>query len=780
VALGAGPAQAAFPGRNGLLAVQGVSGHGVVFVQPSGAAVHTICSQTLLCGNAQQARWSPDGRYITFVDAATSKVEVVATDGTCMWCLLGRPLTPLRGTRPAFAPDGQSVTFAGGRAGTPAGLWRVGLTTGLRTRIVSGPVSGAAWSSTGELAVVRRAGVWILPPGRRRILRRLATGSAPSWSPDGSKLAISRGGWVSVVELKSGHVRRLAPGAVPAWSPDGHQIAYIGPGDVLRVMAAGGGGSRSLGVQARSVDWQPVPPHGVRTCTPPRGSTVLASNAESIISSRRVLRRDYYAMGWFGCLRGIGTERLLQLSNDAGGESSTYVTAAFVAGRFALLSTEEGDKYGGCFRGIDLSDLAKGASTGLFSQDCADNFRFPTIGSLALDSSGFAAWRGTHQVPLFHPLNGIDCPSISFCVAVDGNGNVVTSTNPTGGRSAWSFANVDGTTQLSSVSCPALNLCVAATNFGGNVLTSTDPAGGPSSWTRAHVDDLELAIFLGDQVSCPSVSLCVMADDNGNVVTSTDPTGGGSAWTVAHVNSNNPPAFTAISCPSTSLCVALDDSGSIVTSSNPTGGASAWSGSHVGASGMIPPVGGVSCPSVSLCIAVDGAGDALTSTNPTGGASAWSVAKLAGTQPVAVSCPSSSLCVAVDVAGNVVTSTDPTGGASSWQIANVDGTNRLTAVSCPSVTRCVATDAKGNVLTSDDPLGGAPAWTSAAVDVPDCAVEGTPCIVEQLFARDDHGTRVIDSTAPGAGKSIGNVTLQGNSTVLSWTHDGLPREAPLG
>src|SRR2546421_4830981 len=50
------------------------------------------------------------------------------------------------------------------------------------------------------------------------------------------------------------------------------------------------------------------------------------------------------------------------------------------------------------------------------------------------------------------PLH-ISCASAHLCVAVDGAGDVVTSTNPAAGHSAWTVANVDGTHPLRRVSC---------------------------------------------------------------------------------------------------------------------------------------------------------------------------------------------------------------------------------------------------------------------------------------------------------------------------------------
>ena len=51
-----------------------------------------------------------------------------------------------------------------------------------------------------------------------------------------------------------------------------------------------------------------------------------------------------------------------------------------------------------------------------------------------------------HQPPFGSPtqLDGVSCPSSGLCVAVDGAGDVVTSTNPTGGASAWTVTDVEG------------------------------------------------------------------------------------------------------------------------------------------------------------------------------------------------------------------------------------------------------------------------------------------------------------------------------------------------
>jgi hypothetical protein len=174
----------------------------------------------------------------------------------------------------------------------------------------------------------------------------------------------------------------------------------------------------------------------------------------------------------------------------------------------------------------------------------------------------------------------------------------------------------------------------------------------------------------------------------------------------------------------------------------------------------------------------------FTSTDPTGGASAWTKSAI----PVignlaAVSCPSVSLCIAADGDGNILISTDPTAGASTWtktSVAQPTPTgNAITTVSCPSVSLCIGAGADGAIFTSADPTGGANTWTSAPVDIPGCAPQSRPCQSEQLYVSDDQGIRVLDHAPPGVATSIGNVALDGDSLLLSWTHDGAPRQLEL-
>jgi hypothetical protein len=60
-----------------------------------------------------------------------------------------------------------------------------------------------------------------------------------------------------------------------------------------------------------------------------------------------------------------------------------------------------------------------------------------------------------------------------------------------------------------------VHLGVAIVDSNGDVATSTDPLGGSTSWTVTSVD----AAGGVNDVSCPTVSLCVAVDGSGDVVT---------------------------------------------------------------------------------------------------------------------------------------------------------------------------------------------------------------------------------------------------------------------
>jgi uncharacterized membrane protein len=331
-------------------------------------------------------------------------------------------------------------------------------------------------------------------------------------------------------------------------------------------------------------------------------------------------------------------------------------------------------------------------------------------------------------------LLGVSCPTTDLCVASGTNNVIATSTDPTGGSAAWDFRYVgDGPwpntdewatqgisgKQIQGISCPSPRLCVAVMNQ-GNIYTSTDPTGPASAWNSIQIDDQGRNTHLFG-VSCPTVSLCVAVSgkraDQGKIFSSTNPTGGLAAWRSTELA--EPFEFRGVSCPTASFCVAVDDEGRIVTSTEPTGDGSAWR--VVGAPGGPGSLQAISCVLTTLCVTGNEGGNLLASTNPTGALSSWDEFSGGGSvQITGVSCPSVAECLAVDNNGSVLRSTDPTGGRSAWSYENVipytpppqgaylEG-NGLFAVSCPSSKLCVAAGTQGQIIAKSDPFADPPA-----------------------------------------------------------------------
>jgi hypothetical protein len=222
---------------------------------------------------------------------------------------------------------------------------------------------------------------------------------------------------------------------------------------------------------------------------------------------------------------------------------------------------------------------------------------------------GSPAWQRAH-VDSASGLTAVSCPSLSLCVATDkSGGNLFVSANPTGGTRAWVAAHVEPADNgmvhtavlLPSVSCPSVSLCVAV-DFDENVVASTNPTGGARAWTRTRIHRGTVGGLLG--VSCPSVSLCVTIDGDANVFRSTNPTGGAGAWIGAQIS---PFVSGSLTCPTTSLCVFGDlFGGDLLTQTNPGAGLGTLSRAHVDGTN---PATALSCPSTSLCVAGDSSGN---------------------------------------------------------------------------------------------------------------------------------------------------------------------------
>lgn len=115
-----------------------------------------------------------------------------------------------------------------------------------------------------------------------------------------------------------------------------------------------------------------------------------------------------------------------------------------------------------------------------------------------------------------------------LCAAGNLTGNVLTSTAPAVATS-WRESNAAGSVQITGVSCPTVGRCVAVDN-NGDVLASTDPTGRAGSWsfenlvpfrnTEAEGQPPRNALFA---VSCASTALCALVGSDGRIFTASDP-----------------------------------------------------------------------------------------------------------------------------------------------------------------------------------------------------------------------------------------------------------------
>lgn len=322
---------------------------------------------------------------------------------------------------------------------------------------------------------------------------------------------------------------------------------------------------------------------------------------------------------------------------------------------------------------------------------------------------------------------GASCPTTSFCVVVGGQNTIATSTNPTDPLANWNTAYVGAgalptepnTTfpgrQIRGVACTSPSLCIAV-SFEGLIYTSTDPTGGASAWSVTDLDGNGSSTHLYG-ISCPSPSFCAAAAGKGRIVTSTDPTAGKDAWGVVELGESL--ELRGISCPSPALCVAVGNEGAIVSSTDPLGGAPAWKQIQLPGTPGDRNLYGVSCPTTELCVSGNTIGNLIVSTVPTGGTGNWSTVNGGGSvQLTAADCISTLQCVVVDNNSDVLSSTDPTGGVAAWSFANLipypsdpgnSNANAIFGLSCPTKGLCVAAGTKGKIYTITEPLSENPA-----------------------------------------------------------------------
>jgi len=271
----------------------------------------------------------------------------------------------------------------------------------------------------------------------------------------------------------------------------------------------------------------------------------------------------HYTLDFFNSIWCASTS--LCVAADEGGNVITSTNPA--AGRSATWSREHVD-------GSPLLGITCASTSFCIAVDKAGD----VLSSTNPGAGSKAAWTAGAAEPGQGPNYGASesCPSAALCVLANSSGDLVSSTHPADGyQAAWMTRNVDGNPfagtgyPLSGVSCSSASLCVA-TDLGGNVITSSDPGDGDSArWSvknvLGHFARGYYHSFSG--ISCPATSLCVGVGDFGQIneiASSTNPAAGvGARWRVRHIRDRNG-ELGFVSCPSPTLCFVADATGSIL------------------------------------------------------------------------------------------------------------------------------------------------------------------------------------------------------------------------
>jgi hypothetical protein len=270
-------------------------------------------------------------------------------------------------------------------------------------------------------------------------------------------------------------------------------------------------------------------------------------------------------------------------------------------------------------------------------------------------------------------LEAVDCPSSSFCVAVDDNGNAIFYRDGTWGKPTVAASG----DSLSSLSCASESFCVAAGPGAGGSLIYR---GG--TWSAVPV-----VIGGGGngspEVSCPTASFCAALGQDGASVETFD----GASWSGPvdiGVNLAAGYSLQAISCVSSRFCVVVDAAGTAYLFNG-----TSWTvTSRVD---TLSAFASVSCVSPSFCVAVDQLGHEQIYNGVS-----WSKPdRIDLSGPLeAVSCATSALCAATDANTGEVFVYDGRG----WSGVVADHLALLVSVSCPTSAFCLAVDDLGGAL----------------------------------------------------------------------------------
>jgi TolB protein len=263
-------AHAAYPGKNGRLAIEGDTRPGIWTVKPNGNDLTRITSKK---GLPFSPSWSPNGKWIAF--AQSNSLTKMRADGSHKVKLVKGVVSDID-TKISWSPDGRRLVFS-----KKNDLWTVKRNGKGAKRITNGPdiESAPSWDPRGgRIAFEFRDDVTadqdlrlIKPNGTGLVaIPNTKNGREPDWSPNGKRLAYAAPGvGINLIKPDGSGQTTLAKQqgnkfvTDPAWSPDGEQVAYARNVSLSRTQITRkrvGGGKEHVVVKRKHwfhPSWQP-------------------------------------------------------------------------------------------------------------------------------------------------------------------------------------------------------------------------------------------------------------------------------------------------------------------------------------------------------------------------------------------------------------------------------------------------------------------------------------------------------------------------------------------
>lgn len=292
--LPAAPAQATFPGQNGVIAWThpiGLLNDSEVFViDPDVTRERTLTDNDR---NDFFPAWSPSGQAIAYESSSATDVDIYILDADGERNVTNDPGHANR--YPTWSPDGSQLVFSRQTPFSADGaLWTIEVDgTNARRITTSNSVNEQpSWSPDGRLIafVSDRGGdhdIWVVRPDGSDLRQVTDTPGLqeanPNWSPDGSRLAYDScesatfpcGGSTPNYEIVTSDADGTGPrrltfvdgiDANPAWSPDGTQIVFRSDhSGFTQLWKMNANGSNPTQLTFRNFtggvdpDWQPLP-----------------------------------------------------------------------------------------------------------------------------------------------------------------------------------------------------------------------------------------------------------------------------------------------------------------------------------------------------------------------------------------------------------------------------------------------------------------------------------------------------------------------------------------